>query len=126
MTNLTDEQILEFCHATEGWFWDDDPVMALHGTPKRLNLNSYAPFVIKGGCPGTKTGFKHFSLSQPQVYEDKKWYSAKVLKVLNGYIKICCHYNSQLNRFICDGIRYSENDLTDIRPIPPELWEGEG
>ncbi len=125
MTNITDEKILEFCRAGKGWFWDDDPSKAVNKYTGKFHprANDVRDRYFETACEEV---YKNFSLENPQVYEDGVWYAAKVLKVLNGYIKICCHYNSQLNRFICDGARYSENALTNIRPIPEEMWEGEG
>lgn len=121
MTNITDEKILEFCHAKEVWVWDDDPSKAAKGKPWRLYVYVDFPFEIIG-AKDLLHQCKHFSLEKPQVFEDGAWYTAKLLIGK----KICVRYHKATNYFYCGVQFYKNKHLTNIRRIPEELWEGKG
>lgn len=127
----TDEKILEFCRAEEVWVWNDDNAIGLvKGRPSKFLVGEDEPYKIEGWA----ATFKHFSLKKPVVYEDGKWYTAKHItgkKLMVRYepskhhVNVWEHFENGVGN-LSEGGFFSTDELTNIRPIPKELWEGEG
>lgn len=135
MTNIPDEQILEFCRAAEEskmvYGWNNNISEAETGVALCVYPKSRAPFSLRVGIHCTHN-FKHFSLTKPQVYEDGKWYEATIdtynFANFRKGLKIICLYKHNLFltvNNINNTSSFHEHCLTNIRPIPKELWEGE-